>query len=141
MKIENIKVNVVDSEKLIKFMSIPLDENQELMIDKFAVYQDKFIISTDCCFGDIEKEYFIKQIQHVVRIDCRIKKIINDGSYTIRMDRPDFVKTISLNAFLCLSYEINLIDFIRYNYNPRISDNQKLLMKYIRDSQKLEPQH
>jgi len=63
-----------------------------------------------------------------------IERSIPDGSYTMRMDKPDFVKTMLLADYVGMAKEVKLIDFIRYNYNPRIMGNQTLLMKYIRQS-------
>lgn len=131
MKIENIKVRTVDVEKLIDLLAIELPENEKLSIDKFAVYKNNFAIDIDCCFWEINNAHFKNEIQPVIDIDCRIKTYKPDGSYKIRMDQPDFTKTISLKEFLELSTEVNLIDFIRYNYNPRFQGNQNLLMEHI----------
>lgn len=134
MKIGNIVVKTVNKEKLIDFLAIPLNPNEELVIDTFAVYEQKFGIDTDCCFWEIHQGYFNNKIQPVIDIECRIKRHKGGNSYTIRMDKADFFKTISLEDYLSLAEEVKLIDFIRYNYNPRIKGNQKLLMKYIKES-------
>jgi hypothetical protein len=134
MKIEDIKVKTVSVENLEKFLAIELPENQKLNIDKFAVFEDKFGIDIDCCFWDLQSGHFNDKIQKVVDVDCRIKHYKEDGSSTMRMDKPDFVKTISLDDYISISEEVNLVDFIRFNYNPRISQNQSLLMKYIREA-------
>lgn len=134
MKIQDIKVKTVSIENLEKFLAIELPENQKLIIDKFAVFEDKFVIDIDCCFWQLQNSHFNNKIQTVIDIECRIKKFKEDGSYSIRMDRADFVKTISLEDYISISEEVNLIDFIRFNYNPRISGNQSLLMEYILES-------
>ena len=134
MKIENITVKTVETEKLIDFLKIELKENQKLNIETFAVFENKFEIDPDCCFGEITKAHTDKKIDYVVNLECRIKNYKPDGSYSMRMDKPDFVKTISLEDYISISEEVNLVDFIRFNYNPRISQNQSLLMKYIREA-------
>lgn len=134
MNIQDIKVKTVDTEKLIDFLGIILSENEKLEIDSFAIFEDKFQISPDCVFSEIQNFHLNNKIQPVIEIDCRIRKYKENGSYTIRMDRPDFVKTISVQSFNRLSKEVNLTDFIRFNYNSRIIGNQQLLMKYIRNS-------
>lgn len=134
MKIQDIKVKTVSKEKLEQYLSVELPETEKLYINSFAVFEDKFGIDTDCCFWELNKAHFNNKIQTVIDIECRIRKYKSDGSYTIRMDKPDFVKTISLEEYISISEEVNLVDFIRFDYNPRISQNQSLLMKYIRES-------
>ena len=130
MKINDIVVNTVDNKKLTDFLAISLNSNEKLYFSKFCVYEDKFGIDIDCCFWNIENKHIDNKIQPVIDIECRIKKY-TDGIYSIRMDKPDFTKTITLEDYLKLSSEIKLTDFIRYNYNPRIIYNQNLLIKYI----------
>ena len=134
MKIQDIRVKMISTEKLEQFLAVELQENQKLSADSFAVFEDKFGIDTDCCFWELNKGHFNGKIQTVIDVECRIKNYKPDGSYSIRMDKADFVKTISLEDFISVSEEVNLVDFIRFNYNPRISSNQNLLMKYIRQS-------
>jgi hypothetical protein len=134
MDIKTIKIKKVDTEKLIEFLAIPLNENEKLSIDVFGVFENKFGIDTDCCFWEINQAFFNEKIQDVIDIECRIKKYNDKGGYSIRMDKADFVKTISLEDYLKLSEEVMLVDFIRLDYNPRITGNQKLLMKHIRQS-------
>lgn len=132
MKIHDLNVKTVDTEKLINFLSIPLKENEKLSIDSFAIYGSQYEIDIDCCFCEIENAHFENKIQPVISIPCRIRKYNGDGGYSIRMDRADFIKTISLEDYLNLAKEVKLTDFIRYDYNPRIQGNQNLLMKYIK---------
>lgn len=132
MKIENVKVNTVDSDKLIEFLAIELKENQKLNIENFCVFDKYFAIDPDCCFNEISHAHLDGIIQPIIEIECRIKTYSENGSYKMRMDKPDFVKVISLSQYLKLSNEKKLTDFIRFNYNPRIQGNQNLLMKYIR---------
>lgn len=134
MNIQDIKVKTVDTEKLIDFLAIILSENEKLNIDTFAIFEDKFQISPDCVFSEIQNFHLNNKVQPVIEISCRIRIYKPDGSYSIRMDQPDFVKIISVKSYLRLATEVNLVDFIRFNYNPRITSNQNLLMKYIRNS-------
>ena len=131
MNIQNIKVKTIDTEKLIDFLAISLNENEKLSIDKFAIFEDKFQIDTDCCFSKIINHHINDQLCSMIEIECRIKKYNSDGGYLIKMGEPDFIKAISLKKYLEIAEEVNLTDFIRFNYNPRITSNQKLLMKYI----------
>lgn len=131
MNIQNIKVSTVDTEKLIDFLKIKLNETEKLSIDKFAVFQDKFMIDVDCCFSQIDSFHTENSIITALEIPCRIKKYNSKGDYSIRMDKPDFIKVLNLDEYLKLATEVNLVDFIRLDYNPRITSNQKLLMKYI----------
>lgn len=135
MKIQNITVRTVEKQKLIDFLNVDLSQNEKLCISDFAIYEDKFAIHYDCVFWEIENKHFDNEIQAVIEIDCRIEHHKPDGSYSLRMDKADFSKTISVKDYLSLSKEVKLIDFISYNYNPRIISNQNLLMKYIKESQ------
>jgi hypothetical protein len=134
MKIEKIKVRVVDNQKLEDYLRISLPKNQKLHLDSFAVFEDQFCIDPDCCFWEIENEHINDKIQPVIKIYCRIQKYKSDGSSSLRMDDYDFIKTISLDDYVKLSKEVKLIDFIRFNYNPRIISNQKLFIKHIKKS-------
>jgi hypothetical protein len=122
MKIQDIKLKTVETKKL--------NENETLHIDKFAIYERLFEIDTDCCFAELETQHFNDEIQPVIEIACRIKKRTPTG-YTIRMDKADFYKTISVKDYENMATEVMLVDFIRFNYNPRIESNQRLLMKHI----------
>lgn len=138
MKIQDIKVKTVEVEKLIDFLGIQLLENEKLDIYKFALFEDKFQIDTDCCFSEIEHFHFENKVEACVQISCRVKTFKADGSFKIRMNRPDFIKIISVESYNSLATEVNLVDFIRFNYNPRITGNQQLLMKYIRNSYQIQ---
>ena len=139
MKLEHITVQHVNTEKLIEHLNIELKENESLVIEKFAVWSDKYGIDTDCCFWEIVDKHIENVVVKCIDLECRIKKFDGDGSYRLRMDKADFVKTITLNDYLELAVDVQLVDFIRLDYNPRISTNQRLLMKYINAIHKLEP--
>jgi hypothetical protein len=130
-KIEEISIKTVDQNKLIDFLAITLNDNEELYIDKFAIYEDKWCVDTDCIFWPIQKKHIDGKIQSVLDIDCRIKKLTAERGWTLLIDMPDFVKSILLDDFIKISNEVKFIDFIRYNYNFRIRVNQSLFMKYI----------
>ena len=134
MTIQDITVQVVNIEKLIAHLDIPLPENQKICIDQFAIYEDKFDIDIDSNFCDINVHISEKQICRCVEIPIRLKTYNEKGSYSIRMDRADFIKVLPLSEVLALAHEQKLTNFIRFNYNPRIISNQKLLMKQIRHS-------
>jgi len=134
--IENIIVNHVSPEKLSAFLNIKLESNQKLLIEKFAVWSSTLGISTDSCFWHImDRHQDNNTIVKCVDIECRIQKFTSENGYSLRMDKPDFIKTITLDDYLKLSTPLKLIDFIRYNYNPRIISNQKLLLNHIKDFQ------
>jgi len=99
MKIENVIIRTVETEKLIEFLAIELKENEKLSINKFGVFEDKFGIDTDCVFWIINNAYIDDVAQPSVDIECRIRTYAKDGSYTIRMDKADFVKTITLESY------------------------------------------
>lgn len=130
MKIDEIIVKTVNEQRLIDFLKIQLQENEFLVVDNFCIYEDKFGIDIDSCSWELNQEHFENEIQTVIKVECRIKTKTPTGSI-IRTDKPDFIKTISLKDYVSISTEVKLIDFIRYNYNPRIISNQQLLMKYI----------
>lgn len=134
MNIQDIKIFAVESEALEKLMAIELPENEKLSVDRFALFENKFGIDPDCCFWPLELAHLDNKIQTVVEIACRIKKYDDKGTYSIRMDKPDFIKLIPIADLLAIATTMNLVDFIRFNYNPRISSNQNLLMKHIRES-------
>ncbi len=138
MNIQDIKVKTVNTEKLIDFLGIELPENQKLSIDKLAVFEDKFQINIDCNFSKIQKYHFNKKIQPCIELEFRIKYHKPDGSFIIRTDCPDFISPILLEDYFQLATEVNLVDFIRFDYNPRIMGNQNLLMKYIRNSYQIQ---
>jgi hypothetical protein len=134
MNIQDIKVKTVSVEKLIEFLAIDMPKGQKLSVDTLAVFEDKFQINTDCIFCRIQNYHFNKKMQPCIELEFRIKNYKPDGSYTIRMDRPDFIYPIPLEDYFQIATEVNIVDFIRLDYNPRITSNQKLLMKYIKDS-------
>ena len=134
MEIKNITVQYVSREKLIDFLNIELKKDEKLVIENFAIWSDKYGIDIDCCFWELSNHHIDNEVKKCVEVECRIKRKTKDG-YTMRMDRADFVKTISLKDYLSLAEDMQLIDFIRFNYNPRIISNQKLLMRYIREHQ------
>ena len=108
----------------------------KLSADSFAVFEDKFGIDTDCCFWELNKGHFNGKIQTVIDVECRIKNYKPDGSYSIRMDKADFVKTISLEDFISIaSYLLKDQSSIYMVHRPeRLVDILSLLRKY-----KLEP--
>lgn len=137
--IETIKIRTVDKEKLIDFLNIQLNENEELSVDSFGIFEDIYGVDSDCCFWPLYDAHIDSDFVRVIDVECRIKKMKSEGGgYSIRMDRPDFIKTISLEDYLSISEEIKLIDFIRYNYNPRIEANQRLFMKYLKNRLKIK---
>lgn len=130
MKIEEIIVKTASKDEIIKLINIQLEEDQEIYFNKIAVYRDLYDIDPDCCFSQINQHHIKGKIIPVLEIECRIKKRTPDG-YTIRMDGPDFIAVVPLEEFFKIAEDVKLIDFIRYNYNPRIQRNQVELMKYI----------
>lgn len=133
MGIEKIVVRRVCVEKLIAFFDVQLQENERLYFDDVAVWNDTFWISTDCTFSSVVDRHYDSKIHKVIDVECRVNKYKEDGSYSMRMDKPDFVKAISLEDFKSVSDEWFLKDFIRFNYNSRIISNQKLFMEYVRE--------
>lgn len=140
MKIDSIKVNVVSEKDLVNFLNVKLKHKEELSVEYFALWEDKYCITPDCTFWEVTDRWYNNKSNKVIDIECRVKKYNNEGGYSIRMDKSDFVCTITLKDYLALAKEVDLIEFIRYNYNPRIQANQKLLMEYINDTEILEPQ-
>jgi hypothetical protein len=133
MKFENITLKTVPTEKLIAFFAVELPENEALDIPKLAIYEDKFWLDVDCCFNYLETHFvalgkFVKMIE----FDCRIKKFNDQGGYSIRTDQADFVKQISLDDYLKLAHDVKFTEFVRFNYNPRIVDNQSMFMKHLK---------
>ena len=131
MEIKDVKVLVIQKEKLVDFLNINLKENQELSVDNFCIYASNFMIDGDCCFSEIQGTFVNGSITPILEIPCRIKTKTSNG-YTIRMDRPDFTQFVLLSDLKPIMEEKNIIEFIRYNYNPRIQQNQNLLLKYIK---------
>jgi len=132
MKISEIIVKTVAVEKLIENLIFPLNDKYKIDIHPFCIYKDLFEIDTDCCFYELTSKLHDGKIQKVIEIAARIKKYKEDGSFTLRMDQPDFYISFPIDKYLELATDVKLVDFIRYNYNPRIMDNQNLLMRYIR---------
>lgn len=131
MNIQDVIIRTVEVEKLEKYFNFPLRENEKIELSRFCIYKANYEIDTDCFFSEINPKLHDGKIQFVIDIPCRIKKYDADGNFSMRMDQPDFYATIPLNDYLLISTEVMLVDFIRYNYNPRIISNQNLLMKYI----------
>lgn len=137
MEIKNITVQYVSREKLIDFLNIKLQKDEKLVIENFAIWSDKYGIDIDCCFWELANHHINNEVKKCIEVECRIRRKTKDG-YTMRMDRADFVKTISLNDYLNLAEDMQLVDFIRFNYNPRIIGNQRLLMKHIKEWEQQE---
>ncbi len=133
MDIKDVIVRKIDSKKLLSFLNIELEENQELEVSSFALYKDKIELTPDCCFGYLPKKHFKGKIQTVVDVACHIVKINKDKGIRSYPMNPSFYKAVAFDDLKLLSEKVKLIDFIRYNYNPRIIQNQNLLMKHIND--------
>lgn len=137
MNIHSIKVKVVTDKNLINFLKVKLNKNEELSIDSFALWEDKYCVTKDCTFWEVTDRWYNDKSNKVIDVECRIKKYNETGGYSIRMDKADFICSITLKDYLSISTEMLLVDFIRFNYNPRIIDNQKLLMEYINEESKV----
>ena len=132
MKFENITLKTVTEEKLIEFFAVELPEHEALHIPKLAIYEDKFWLDVDCCFNYLETHHVDGKLTKVIEFDCRIRKYNDQGGYSIRMDQADFVKQISLDDYLKLAHDVKFTEFVRFNYNPRIVDNQSMFMKHLK---------
>lgn len=129
-KIEDIKVRFIKSEQLEKILGIEVPINHRLNISKECVFEDAFMINTDCNFSNINTWHHNEEIQKCLIFDCSFDAKTETG-YKIGVNR--FGKMISLTQFLLLASEMPLIEFIRFNYNPRIIGNQNLLMEHINE--------
>ena len=141
MELSQIMVDHVKPEKLSTYLSIDLPENQELTICNFAVMDSHFIIETDACFSEIGYPYHYEgKIQPVIEIVCFISHWNPDRTQCTNCINPDFIKIIPLEDYLQLSEKKKLIEFVRWDYNGRIKQNQKLLIeelnKYLSQTQK-----
>ena len=130
MKLEEIKIRVIDTEKLKELFNINVPSNKRLNIKKECVYEDTFMIDTDCIFSEVNQFYHKGIIKKCLLFECSFDTKTDTGwnLSTIR-----FGKFMTLKEFLIHSELMPLKDFIRYNYNPRIIGNQKLLISYIND--------
>jgi hypothetical protein len=130
MNIESISVKKVERDILKESLKIPVTDNSLLEIRNFCVYEDAFCIDNDCVFWEIENKYFEGKVQKVISIPCWLH-IVDSNGFQSTHYYSDFSADISLEAYLKMAERINLTDFIRYNYNPRIISNQRLLLKFI----------
>jgi UTP:GlnB (protein PII) uridylyltransferase len=128
MNIENIMVYEVSQKRLLKKCKITLADNEELIVNQIAIYKDEYIIDTDCCFHDTTNEVIKTEIKKTALIGFRIARHHKNG-YTLR-GAPEFYQRFFIEDLIKISKEVPLIEFIRYNYNPRIIANQKNFLSY-----------
>lgn len=131
MNFEDIQVRVVDTEKLIELFGISVPENQRLKIQKECVFEDHFMICTDCMFSEIKQYHHKGKIQKCLLFECSFDTKTSENGWKIGTTR--FGKFMTYDEFLANSKLMPITDFIRHNYNPRIIENQNLLLEYIND--------
>ena len=129
--LEQIKVRVINTEKLKELFAIEVPNNQRLNIKKECLYADAFMICTDCLFSEVQQYYHKGSIQKCLLFECSFDTQTSEIGWSIGTTR--FGKFMTLNEFLIHSELIPITEFIRYNYNPRITGNQNLLLEYIND--------
>ncbi|MFB9055037.1 hypothetical protein ACFFVB_18295 [Formosa undariae] len=134
MGLENKVIQTVKNDKLIDFLNIKLNQNEQLMINSFAVLYGEWLIDPDSCFWPVCTRYENNEFIKYIDIECRIKKQNPDGSFRFRIDRADFIHSIKLTDYIYLSEQMMLTDYLRYNYNPRIIRNQNLLIEAINNN-------
>lgn len=132
--LEEIQVRVIDTEKLKTIFRIEVPNNKRLCIKKECLYADAFMIDTDCIFSEVNEYYHKYHIQKCLLFECSFDTKLADNGWRIGTTR--FGTVMTLNEFLMNSTLIPITEFIRYNYNPRIINNQKLLLEYINDLDK-----
>lgn len=129
--LEEIKVRFIKTEKLEEMFGIEVPNNQRLKITKECLYADAFMINSDCMFSDVKQYYHKGTIQKCLLFDCSFDTRTSENGWSI--GTTTFGKFMTLNEFLLNSELMPITEFIRYNYNPRIIGNQKLLLEYIND--------
>ena len=129
--LEQIKVRVINTEKLKELLSIVVPDNQRLNIKKECLYADAFMICTDCLFSEVQQYYHKGSIQKCLLFECSFDTQTTENGWSIGTTR--FGKLITVKDFLIHSELIPITEFIRYNYNPRIKGNQNLLLEYINE--------
>jgi len=129
--LENVKVRVIDTEKLKEIFAINVPDNQRLVIRRECVFADCFMIKTDCQFSEIQLYHHKENIQKCLLFECSFDTKTSENGWGIGTTR--FGKFMTFNDFLHYSKLIPITEFIRYNYNPRIIGNQNLLLEYIND--------
>jgi hypothetical protein len=146
MKITDVKVRVLNLDKLINESGYKIPDCQ-LLLPNVALYENLFLIDTDACFSLIEK-YIVNQdggfyFTQAIELNCRIEKIGSTDSNGVTKSsissKDDFNWILLIEDIEEFLIEKPLVDFIRYNYNPRIISNQNLLMEYINKSKKINP--
>lgn len=133
MDIEDEMVMEVDKEKLKALLDVKVTEWQELDCRTFAIWEDKICVDPDCVFWDTEKKLISGKVLTVVEVACRFIEIDPQTKSKSFNTVPDFSADVEVETLKGISKEVRLVDFIRFNYNPRIMGNQKLLMKHIRN--------
>lgn len=129
--LEEIKVRVVNTEKLKELFAIEVPNNKRLNIKKECLYADAFMVNTDCLFSEVQQYYHKGNIQKCLLLECSFDTKTSETGWSI--GTTIFGKLMTLNEFLTYSELIPITEFIRYNYNPRIIGNQNLLLEYIND--------
>ena len=129
--LEQIKVRVINTEKLKELFAIEVPNNQRLKIKKECLYENAFMICTDCLFSEVQQYYHKGKIQKCLLFECSFDTQTSQNGWSSGTTR--FGKFMTLTEFLTHSELIPLTEFIRYNYNPRIIGNQNLLLEYIND--------
>jgi hypothetical protein len=126
--LEKINVWVLNTQQFIELFKIKVPINQRLSIKKECLYKEDFMIDIDCLFSEVEQHYHKSKIQKTLSFNCRFDTKSESG-WLIGTER--FKKVITLKIFLEEAELLPITKFIRYNYNPRITSNQNLLLEYI----------
>ena len=138
---DNLMVKPINQKNLNKFLKkfIKLEKNQEfsLIPEALILHENiKIICDTDACGNYINSQInkTTKISEFYIEINIGVKTHTSETSYTYRSSHSVIqIFESELEKYKILDSEISLKDFMgsRYNYNPRISSNTKILIDAV----------
>lgn len=133
---DTLMVSPINDQKLLAYVSMfytPDAPNKEIRVPKLeAVYDDNVIIDHDSCYEIVPNKLFEGKVQPVWEYPIKIieKK---EGGYSIPII-PTFYFSISIEKLkeLC-DVDKSLKEFIRFDYNPRITQNTREFLEAVNE--------
>lgn len=140
---ETLMVQPINTDKLKQYLSsfYILEENQDLSIYSKAIVKNKekvISINKDCCGFFLEKRWDNNVNKTDFFLDIEMQIQTKNGSIT-QFSQMDHAHSISLTTLIeqeILDPECPLKEFMgsRYNYNPRIAKNTRLILAEINEN-------
>ncbi len=131
---EQLMVKPINKEKLEKYLTktFPVKKNQRCRTELSALVCENVMTDNECCYWYLEKKFHDGKIQFVYTAPVGLVTKTKTGeSFSLT---PSFYHDMSLDELKpYIQKEVSLKEFMtgRFNYNPRITSNQRNFMKNV----------